>query len=481
MSNYRPISILPTLSKIFEKLIHSRIYQFLEENEVIYNCQFGFRQSHSTIHAVKTAITSVVSSLNDSRQSMGIFVDFSKAFDTIKHEILLSKPNHYGIRGIALELICDYLSNRKQFVFYDNDCYSISSDISIGVPQGSVLGPLFFIIYVNDIISCMDDSSKIILFADTNIFVSASTTEELYDKANTILLKLKNYIDANYLYINLKKSKFIHFRTSRTKVSTRDLFYENFKLEKFTSIKFLGIIISETLVWEDHIKSLNSKLSKISGSLFKLGKCLPRDLLHPVYFALINSQLINGISIWGSAGSTTNLATLFSAQKKSIRTLFRIPRISKNCPGHTKSFFISKNILTVHNLYYTSVLSSIFLALHSISPKPISDCIKGYLSTRSSALIVLPKLRLSNHQKNMPYIGLKIWNSFINICSSLELLEKDKLIYWKHTKFKKLVKSFLLKTQTLLGTKDWYPINYNIFEIEAKKSAGFLHGESDFF
>ena len=482
MSNYRPISILPKLSKIFEKLIHSRIYQFLEENEVIYNCQFGFRQSHSTIHALQTAITSVVSSLNDSCQSMGIFVDFSKAFDTIKHEILLSKLNHYGIRGIALELICDYLSNRKQFVFYDNDCYSILSDISIGVPQGSVLGPLFFIIYVNDVISCMDDSSKIILFADdTNIFVSASTIEELYDKANMILMKLKNYIDANYLHINLKKPKFIHFRTSRTKVSTRDLFYENFKLEKVTSIKFLGIIISETLVWEDHIKSLNSKLSKISGSLFKLGKCLPRDLLRPVYFALINSQLIYGISIWGSAGSTTNLATLFSAQKKSIRTLFRIPRINKNCPGHTKSFFISKNILTVHNLYYTSVLSSIFLALHSISPKPISDCIKGYLSTRSSALLVLPKLRLSNHRKNMPYIGLKIWNSFISICSSLELLEKDKLIYWKHTKFKKLVKSFFLKTQTLLGTKDWYPINYNIFEVEAKKSAGFLHGESDFF
>ena len=266
MSNYRPISILPTLSKIFEKLIHSRIYQFLEENEVIYNCQFGFRQSHSTIHAVQTAITSVVSSLNDSRQSMGIFVDFSKAFDTIKHEILLSKLNHYGIRGNALELICDYLSNRKQFVFYDNDCYSISSDISIGVPQGSVLGPLFFIIYVNDIISCMDDSSKIILFADdTNIFVSASSIEELYDKANMILLKLKNYIDANYLHINLKKSKFIHFRTSRTKVSTRDLFYENFKLEKVTSIKFLGIIIRETLVWEDHIKSLNSKFSKIQA------------------------------------------------------------------------------------------------------------------------------------------------------------------------------------------------------------------------
>ena len=106
-----------------------------------------------------------------------------------------------------MELISDYQSNRKQFVFYDNDCYSKLSDISIGVPQGSVLRPLFFIIYVNDIISCMDDSTKIILFADdTNIFVSASTIVELCDKANMILLKLKNYIDASYLHINLKKS-----------------------------------------------------------------------------------------------------------------------------------------------------------------------------------------------------------------------------------------------------------------------------------
>ena len=304
----------------------------------------------------------------------------------------------------------------------------------------------------------MDDSVKIILFADdTNIFISASTAEELYRKANMVLFKLKNYIDANYLHINLKKSKYMHFRSSRANISTKDLFYENFKMEKVTSIKFLGIIISETLTWDDHIKSLNNKLSKISGSLFKLGKCLPKDLLRPVYFALINSQLIYGISIWGSAGSTTSLATLFSAQKKSMRTLFRIRRISKNCPGHTKPHFINKKILTVHNLYYISVLSSIFLALYSTSPKPITDCIRSYLSKRSEALLVLPKLRLSNHQKNWPYTGLKIWNSFTNICSYLGLLEKDKLIYWKHTKFKKVAKSLFFRMQTFSGTEDWYP------------------------
>ena len=327
-SNYRPISILPTLSKIFEKLIHSRIYQFLGENEVIYNYQFGFRQNHSTIHAVQTAITSVITSLNSSYQSMGIFIDFSKAFDTIKHEILLSKLSHYGIRGIALDLICDYLTNRKQFVFYDNNCYSQLSDISIGLPQGSVLGPLFFIIYVNDIISCMDDSIKIVLF---------------------------------------------------------------------------------------------------------------------------------------------------DAQKKSMRTLFRIRRISKNCPGHTKPHFINKKILTVHNLYYISVFSSIFLALYSTFPKPITDCIRSYLSKRSEALLVLPKLRLSNHQKNWPYSGLKIWNSFINICSSLGLLELKRInLFTGNTQsLRRLLDHFSFECRHYLAHKTGTPLITTFSKLKQKNQLAF--------
>ena len=180
MSNYRPISILPTLSKIFEKLIHVRIYQFLDENQVLYYFQFGFRKAHSTIHAVQTAIHSVTKALDTSFQCMGIFIDFSKAFDTIQHNILLDKLYHYGVRGIAHKLISSYLSNRKQFVYYDNECYSAVEDISVGVPQRSVLGPFFFIFYVNDIISCAELSIEFILFADdTNIFIYAPTTEEL--------------------------------------------------------------------------------------------------------------------------------------------------------------------------------------------------------------------------------------------------------------------------------------------------------------
>ena len=381
----------------------------MDENQVLYNYQFGFRKVRSTIHAVQTAIHSVTKALDTSYQCMGIFIDFSKAFDTIQHNILLDKLYHYGVRGIAHKLISSYLSNRKQFVYYNNECYSAVEDISVGVPQGSVLGPLFFILYVNDIISCAESSIEFILFADdTNIFIYAPTTEELYCKAKKVLRQLKSYIDANYLHINLKKSKYIHFRSNRQNIISNTVFYDNFRLEQVPTIKFLGIIISETLVWNEHIKSVTRKLSKITGSLYKIRRCIPKAMLRNVYYALVNSQLMYGISIWGPGGSISNLSRVFSVQKKCIRSLFRVKRISVLCPGHTKSTFTAYKILTMHNLYFYSVLTSIFSSLNSCPPQPIVDQVKPHSSKRKEAYFVLPLVRLSNHHKNMPYVGLKL-------------------------------------------------------------------------
>ena len=408
---------------------------------------------------------------------MGIFIDFSKAFNTIQHNILLDKLYHYGVWGIAHKLISSYLSNRKQFVYYDNEFYSAVEDINVGVPQGSVLGPLFFILHVNDIISCSESSVEFILFADdTNIFIYAPTSAELYCKANKVLRQLKSYIDANYLHINLKKSRYIHFRSNRQNTISNSVFYDNFRLEQVQTIKFLGIIISETLVWNEHIKSITRKLSKVTGSLYKIRRCIPKAMLRNVYYALVNSQLMELAS--GDLVALSNLSRVFSAQKTCIRSLFRVKRISIMCPGHIKSTLTTYKILTVHNLYFYSVLTSIFSSLYSCPPQPIVDQVKPHLPKRKEAYFILPLnflVRLSNHHKNMPYVELKLWNSFINVTSTLDTLDAFLLPYWKLNKFKKFVKDTLLHFQSLNSNTTWDSFNFNLVELEASVLTGNLY------
>ena len=202
IQNYRPISVLPFFSKIFEKIIFNHVINFLNDNNVLYDYQFGFRKQHSTSHAIITLVERVEKALDTGKVVVGVFLDLKKAFDTVNHTILLHKLEKYGIQGIVLKWFSSYLSCRRQYVQYDG-CKSDVKQITHGVPQGSILGPLLFILYINDFSRASDLFFSIIFADDTSVFIEGTHLEQIIHIINEELQKIDTWVKANKLTINL--------------------------------------------------------------------------------------------------------------------------------------------------------------------------------------------------------------------------------------------------------------------------------------
>ena len=278
--NYRPISTLPIFGKIFEKILYTRIYKYAISQGLLNKNQFGFRQSHSTCHAVNFSVSLIQEALQKNKHVIGIFVDLSKAFDTIDHEILLKKLERYGIRGVTNSLIKSYLSQRVQYTEVLGE-KSDALTTQYGVPQGSVLGPLLFLLYINDI-SRLSELGVYVLFADdTNIFVEGTTAKEAYDKANELLKCLYKYMILNKLHVNMSKCCFMHFKPKSAQESNNPdlkLEIDGFIIKKCRQTRFLGVIIDERLNWDAHIKFLKRKLNYAMSTLYRIMDSIPKEI-----------------------------------------------------------------------------------------------------------------------------------------------------------------------------------------------------------
>ena len=367
-SNYRPISVLSCINKIFEKILFKRIYNFLEKHSVLYEFQYGFRQGHSTTHALIEIVDKIKKSIDKNELTCSIFLDLSKAFDTVNHDILMYKLDHYGIRGPAHKLLRSYLSNRKQFVKI-GDLKSELQNINCGVPQGSVLGPLLFLLYINDLpIACPLGSTHI--FADdTNIFFSCKDADEISTIGGMIMTQLDDWFKANKLTLNADKSNFVVFRSKRKKITDipNQIQFGNTSISRNNSIKYLGVILDEYLTWEEHITDVCNKLKRYYKVFYCIRKYVNTEQIKNIYYALIYSRIKYAIPVFGFT-SSNKLDRLQTLQNKLLKVL-----LARNYRFSTNLLHNELEILKVKDIAKMDALTFVFNYLGNNLPRVFNN------------------------------------------------------------------------------------------------------------
>ena len=347
---------------------------------------------------------------------------------------------HYGIRGPAQEILKSYLSNRQQVTKFLKE-ESDSCTMEYGVPQGSVLGPLLFLMYINDIVASSSDGEFILFADDTNIFVSGKTADEVYRKANSLLVDISKYMVLNQLHINASKSCYIHFKPNlsraqqtcaRAKVFDRNhcLYLGESKLLRVESTKFLGVVIDEQLNWEPHFNYLESKLNSCLVTIKRIKSYIPKCEYKNIYNALFMSHLTYCTSCWGGVPDY-KLSRIFAIQKRCIRLLFgktltsdheefyqtcaRVRTINEHreekafCLEHTKPLFNEHSIMSLGNLYVYHTFMQIFKILKTSTPISARELIT-FLPKNEKFTLMLPLVKLNVSQQNFTFKASKIWN-----------------------------------------------------------------------
>lgn len=407
-SNYRPIALLPTFSKIFETSMSNRLYSFCEKFNLFSEKQNGFRKNHSTTLAIYKYTNEILKLIDNKQYAIGLLLDMSKAYDRVLYPILLKKLYGMGVRGVPYNWFVSYLTNRTQYTeinhfnFVTREITPVKSeklDQSQSIPQGSVLGCILFLIYINDLPEIIKTNCT--LFADDiSLIIPCKDEFDLKEKLDIHLKSTTDWLSDHNLQLNLMKTKLIQFHPHQKKPLNIQYKFQNNFIETTDSYPLLGINIDKNLNWKTHINKLINRLSSFTYALYELKKVTDLKTAMSAYYAYGHSLLRYGIILWGNG---TDIKELFTLQKRCIRILVNID-VMESCKPH----FINLQILTITSLYILEICTFVKKNINSFD-----------IYTRPSNL--RPKTKLARIPTNLKLVdsntqvmSVKIYNNLPN-------------------------------------------------------------------
>ena len=439
VSNYRPISLLLTISKILEKIVYKRTYQFLDSNSLLFKSQYGFRTKHSCEHAVEELISNVLKNNENSKYTVAIYLDLSKAFDTISHNVLLQKLNKYGIRGKAHNWFKHYLENR----YMRCKCtagdppqseYSSYYELEYGAPQGSCLGPLLFMIFVNDLYLNLDHCQCILFADDTTIYLGHRDLRYLKWCIESDLENIATWFKANKLTLNIDKTVGMLFSPQK-KESNLEIKINGKEIPMVKTTQFLGLWIDSEINWNAQLNNLLLKLQRNMYMLKVSKNLLVSNCKKMLYYAQFFSHLTYGMILWGPMINSTAVNKLQKLQNNCMKLVFN------KMPTWTE--LNKKGILSIKQLIKLELLKTGYKLHHKLLPTPIINCFvndhsgkslikKHKYGTRNKAIPNNPKPRTKLYQSSFlcksisEYSSLlvattsyKNFNQFVSKCKTL--------------------------------------------------------------
>ena len=397
--NYRPISLLSNLSKLFEKALKKRINSFLNKFNILSKRQYGFREKTSTDDAIAHVTGKIYNLVDKGRPSICVFIDLAKAFDTISHPLMLKKLYDLGFRGKIYAVLKNYLSNRTQKVSIDNH-ESTARTVTYGLPQGTVLAPVLFNIYLNDLLKLKIDGEIISFADDTVALFDGETWDEVRSKVSKNIKIIKNWFDQHLLTMNITKTKYLPFCSYKnslppyTKIKIENT---NTEVEQATQVKYLGIILDAHLKWNYQIEYLCKKLRWLYYTFKQVSTILDDKQRLIIYYGLVEAILKYGIIGWGGVNKT-NLDPLIKCHKRILKIMFKKP-----ITFPSKQLFKQYKILNIRQLYGQSLLK------YQTKYNPQTTEQRHDYETRKRNTIHIPRAQKTIGTKTFSYLAPRLY------------------------------------------------------------------------